>query len=149
MRPIRVVPPLYFLATVTTMLVVHKLAPLCQLIPSPWKWLGMIPIAAGLLLSGWAASLFIRRGTTLRPGQPSSHLVTGGPCNYTRNPMYLGLTSILLGLAVRLGSFSPWLLIPVFVWLIERNVIPVEEAMLAAAFGEAYRQYRVRVRRWI
>jgi len=149
MHRIRVVPPVYFLATATAMLIVHKLAPLEHMIPWPWRWLGIVTMVAGMLLIGCAAGLFVRRGTTIRPGQPSSRLVTDGPFGYTRNPMYLGLTTILAGLAVLLGGLSAWLLIPVFVWLINRNVIPVEKAMLSEAFGEDYRRYQAWVRRWI
>jgi protein-S-isoprenylcysteine O-methyltransferase Ste14 len=149
MRQIRVVPAIYLVATVAAMLVLHKLIPACRVVSPPWKWFGLIPMGMGLLQGVWAGSLFLRRGTTLIPGRRSSRLVIAGPFRYTRNPMYLGLTAILVGLAVLLGSLTPWLMIPLFIWLIGHNVIAVEEAILAEVFGDEYRQYQARVRRWI
>ena len=67
----------------------------------------------------------------------------------SRNPIYLGMTSILVGTALALGSLVPWLVVPVFVVLVGYNVIPVEESMLAEAFGQSYADYRAKVRRWI
>ena len=97
-RRIRVIPPIYFLAAAAAMLALDRLAPIYRLVLVPWKWLGLIPVVVGLLLGISAARLFLRRGTTLRPGQPASRMVTGGPFRYTRNPMYLGLATILVGL---------------------------------------------------
>jgi protein-S-isoprenylcysteine O-methyltransferase Ste14 len=48
-----------------------------------------------------------------------------------------------------LGSLTPWLFVPAFVWVIVRNIIPIEEALMAAAFGAEYEQYRAQTRRWL
>ena len=72
-----------------------------------------------------------------------------GPFRFTRNPIYLGMVLLLSGAAVGLGSLSPWFVIPPFILAIAFDVIPAEEAMLTETFGDAYRAYQSRVRRWI
>jgi protein-S-isoprenylcysteine O-methyltransferase Ste14 len=94
---------------------------------------------------------FHRARTTINPMRPeaASSLVSHGVYRITRNPMYVGLTLILCGWAAYLGSW--WALAgPVaFVAYIGRFQIAPEERMLAARFGDAYRAYRARVRRWL
>jgi protein-S-isoprenylcysteine O-methyltransferase Ste14 len=148
-RPPRVFPPVYLLAAILGMIALHKLLPGTTLIQSPWRWLGLLPIVAALILAGSAVRLFSKFKTTIKPGDTSSHMLTDGPYRFTRNPIYLGMVILLAGIAVMLGSLTPWVVVPVFTWLINRNVIPVEEAMLAATFGSEYQQYRARVRRWL
>jgi protein-S-isoprenylcysteine O-methyltransferase Ste14 len=146
-RP-RVIPPVYLLAAIVVMLALRFGLPLRGLITWPMRWAGLVPMVTGLLLGGWTTVLFAKRKTTIRPGEVSTALVTAGPFRVSRNPIYLGMALLLVGVALLCGSLSPWLVIPLFVWLINRNVIPMEEAMLAEAFGEEYRRYQGRVRRW-
>jgi protein-S-isoprenylcysteine O-methyltransferase Ste14 len=142
-------PPAYLLAALLMMMALHSLLPVRQLLTWPWRWLGLLPMMVGLMWGGWSVRIFARRKTTLKPGAVSTSLVTDGPFRLSRNPIYLGMVLVLAGAAVLLGSLSPWAVILPFVWLIGRNIIPVEEAILSEAFGEPYRQYRQRVRRWI
>jgi protein-S-isoprenylcysteine O-methyltransferase Ste14 len=145
---VRVVPPVYLLAAVLAMIALEILLP-GGMLPVPLKWLGLVPMIAGLLLGGWAARLFRKHETTIKPGHVSNQLLSEGPYRFTRNPIYLGMVLGLIGVALLLGGTTPWLILPVFIWLIARNVIPVEEAMLDERFGQEYRDYRARVRRWI
>jgi protein-S-isoprenylcysteine O-methyltransferase Ste14 len=145
----RVIPPVYLLAAVVAMLALHRLAPVRQLIQWPWRWVGLAVSAGGVLFGFSAVALFRRHRTTLRPGQRSTQLVDGGPFRVTRNPMYVGMTIALVGVALMLGTATPWVVVPLFVWLINRNVIPLEERMLLGAFGDEYARYQARVRRWI
>jgi protein-S-isoprenylcysteine O-methyltransferase Ste14 len=145
----RVVPPVYLLAAVALMLLLHHLVPVRQLIAWPWRWAGLAILIAGLLFGFSAVALFRRHHTTLRPGHRSTQLVDRGPFRFTRNPMYVGMTIALIGVAILLGSLTPWAAVPLFVWVINRNVIPLEERMLLSAFGEEYAQYQSRVRRWV
>jgi protein-S-isoprenylcysteine O-methyltransferase Ste14 len=142
-------PPVYLLAAIVAMVALHYLLPGRQILHAPWRWAGAVPIIAGFGLVLWVATVFRRRKTTIKPGDVSSSLVTNGPFRVSRNPIYLGMTSILVGTALALGSLVPWLVVPVFVLLVGYNVIPVEEAMLAEAFGQSYADYRAKVRRWI
>ena len=148
-RPPRIFPPVYLLATILGTVALHKLAPGTVVLTSPWNWLGLVPLIVGLMLGGAAARLFWKHKTSIKPGDVSTYLLTAGPYRFSRNPVYLGMTLVLVGAAAMLGSLTPWLLVPVFVWLINRNVIPVEETMMAAGFGPEYRRYCERVRRWL
>lgn len=147
-RP-RILPPVYLLAAVIAMLALHRWLPIRQLVSGPWRWTGLALAILGLALGGSAARLFRRRGTTIRPGETSTALMTDGPFRFTRNPIYVGMIVVLAGIAVGLGSLSPWFVIPLFIVAIATDVIPAEEAMLGETFGEAYLNYQSRVRRWI
>ena len=120
-----------------------------RLVRDPWRWLGLPAVAAGLVLVAWALRLFARGSTTHNPyGEPSA-LVTDGPFRFTRNPMYVGVTSVLSGIALLVGTL-PFLAVPVaFAVTIQWAFVPREEANLARAFGPAWDDYRRRVRRWL
>ena len=94
---------------------------------------------------------FLRHRTTVDPVrvERAQHLVVDGPNRITRNPMYLGLTGLLLSHAI--ARRSPSALIPLagFVWLIDRHQIPAEEAAPEARFGQAYLDYKEVVPRWL
>jgi protein-S-isoprenylcysteine O-methyltransferase Ste14 len=140
---------MYFLLHVIVMVFLHKLKPGPIWLRSPWSFAGAVPALLGLILGLWGIRLFKSAGTTIRPFQESRSLVVAGPFRISRNPMYLGMALILIGLAIFLGSTTPWIGIPSFVYVINRLFIPDEEAGLAAKFGAAYAEYRTRVRRWL
>jgi protein-S-isoprenylcysteine O-methyltransferase Ste14 len=146
---VRVMPPVYLLAAIVVMAALDWLLPGGSALPVPWRWLGLVPLIGGLLLGGLAARLFRKHQTTIKPGQVSNLLMSGGPYRLTRNPIYVGMVLVLAGVATLLGGIAEWFVLPVFIWLIARNVIPVEESMLEERFGREYQAYRVRVRRWI
>jgi protein-S-isoprenylcysteine O-methyltransferase Ste14 len=106
--------------------------------PSPW--------ASHLR---FAAQLFRRAGTPVAPWETPSALVAVGPYRFTRNPMYLGLALCLSGLAIYLGTLTPFLVIPLFAWVITALFILREEQRLEERFGSRYCAYKARVRRWI
>ena len=147
-RP-RVMPPVYLLIAVVAMLALHFLVPIRHWIAWPWRWLGVLPATVGLVIGGWTATILVRRKTTIKPGEVSSQLVKDGPFRWSRNPIYLGMGLLLAGVALLLGSASPWFVLPLFLWQIGARIIPVEEAILAQTFGEDYLQYKNQVRRWI
>ena len=145
----RIQPPTYFFASVVLMLLLHWLLPLWHWLAWPWTLLGLIPALAGAYLGQAGSSTFRRVGTTIVPGQVSSTLVTTGVFGFTRNPMYLSFTLLLVGLGVLLGSLSPLVVIPIFIIIINQRIIPIEERMLTEKFGAEYADYQRRVRRWI
>jgi protein-S-isoprenylcysteine O-methyltransferase Ste14 len=146
---VRVMPPVYLLAAIVVMAALDWLLPGGSALPVPWRWLGLVPLIGGLLLGGLAARLFRKHQTTIKPGQVSNLLMSGGPYRLTRNPIYVGMVLVLAGVATLLGGIAEWFVLPVFIWLIARNVIPVEESMLEERFGQEYHDYCARVRRWI
>jgi protein-S-isoprenylcysteine O-methyltransferase Ste14 len=111
--------------------------------------LGGVLIIIGLWLLVSAGGLFSRAKTGLIPFRDVSALVTGGIYRYTRNPMYLGMSLVLLGCAVTVGASMALLVPPVFAVIIELRFIRPEEAMLRDIFPEQFAAYCGRVRRWI
>ncbi|MEM9420314.1 MAG: isoprenylcysteine carboxylmethyltransferase family protein [Planctomycetota bacterium] len=115
----------------------------------PWKMLGWGPIVLGSLLCAAGAGHFAKRRTTIMPRRESRVLVTDGAYAFTRNPMYLGMVFILAGNCLIAGSATVWLVPLVFVWVVDRCLIRLEERMLEQRFGEDFVDYRKRVRRWV
>jgi protein-S-isoprenylcysteine O-methyltransferase Ste14 len=113
------------------------------------QFAGLLIVAGGVGLSFYAAAIFAARNTTKDPyGEPAA-LVTVMPYTFTRNPMYLGLTIILLGFAVFFWSAAVVLAPVVFYFVIDRLVIPREEQALERIFGNTYLDYQRHVRRWV
>jgi protein-S-isoprenylcysteine O-methyltransferase Ste14 len=106
---------------------------------------------ASVVLATASARSFRQRGTTLDPFHPAqaSVLVTTGPNAVSRNPMYVGLTGLLMSNAIRLRSWTALLPVAVFVLAIDRLQIRSEESALLAHFGADYEAYRVAVPRWL
>ncbi|WP_406832880.1 isoprenylcysteine carboxylmethyltransferase family protein [Pedococcus sp. KACC 23699] len=106
---------------------------------------------ASVAMAASAATRFRRSGTTLDPLQPdhASVLVTSGANTITRNPMYVGLSGLLLAHAAWRGSWAALLPVAGFVAFIDRTQIPVEEAALHEKFGAAYEAYQANSPRWI
>lgn len=144
-----VYPPVYLLASMLLVIGLHLLVPVRQVIRSPYRYLGAIPLAAGFAVVLWAARIFERSETTIKPFETSSTLVVRGPYRVSRNPIYLSMVVALLGVATLAGSIMPFLVVPAFAVLIDRRFIRAEEAHLERTFGPQYDAYRKRVRRWI
>lgn len=145
----KVLPPFYLVMAMAVQYSLDRWLPLAEIIPMPWKMLGMVGVVVGSLIAFVGVWQFRRQRTTLKPFQPSSALVTGGLYAYSRNPMYLGMLVVFLGLTVIAGSLSAWLVPPFFYAALRWRFIRVEEAMLTERFGHAYREYCGRVRRWV
>jgi protein-S-isoprenylcysteine O-methyltransferase Ste14 len=149
MKTRQILPPTYVLIALVLMLVLHFTFPGIKLIPLPWNLLGLIPLVIGVMLNLIADDAFHRAGTTVKPFQESSVLLTAGVYSFSRHPMYLGFVLILIGVATLLGSLTPWVIIPIFVLLMEVMFIQVEERMLGEKFGPIWFTYKKKVRRWI
>jgi protein-S-isoprenylcysteine O-methyltransferase Ste14 len=147
--PKTVLPPAYFLASLVLMAALAFVWPIAPLVAWPWRASGVVPIAAGVWLNLAADRAFKERGTTVKPFERSSALMTDGAFRLTRNPMYLGMVLILIGVALLLGALTPILVAAGFAAIVETRFIPVEERMLAETFGDAWTAYRARTRRWI
>jgi protein-S-isoprenylcysteine O-methyltransferase Ste14 len=111
--------------------------------------LGTLLMASGTFLGLSALLNFRQHRTTFVPhGEPTA-LVRLGPYGWTRNPMYLGLSTALLGFAFYFGSLPLFFVPPAFYLIIDRVHIPYEEAKLSHLFDGAYEEYRQRVGRWL
>ncbi len=150
--PVAVHPPVLYGGAFLLAVALEWLAPL-----GPWiAWpdglrhgAASMLLVFGLCFAGWAAWLFHRAGTGIPTWQAARRLVMRGPYAISRNPMYLGVSAVYAGLALALAN--PWalvLLVPVLI-VMDRLVIAREEPYLEARFGQPYRDYRARVRRWL
>jgi protein-S-isoprenylcysteine O-methyltransferase Ste14 len=146
---VRVIPPLVYLAGLAIGFLANAWMPV-KFIPDPVAWvLGGAFIACGAVLAGSALMKFKGVRTTVRPDRPASTLVIAGPYNITRNPMYLGLAVVYLGIAIVGQSVWALILLPVVLTIIQRRAIEPEEAFLKRRFGADYISYTTKVRRWI
>jgi len=120
-----------------------------------WDWglatrpLGWLLVAIGLGLLAWTLATFWLYRTTVNPYKAASSLCTGGPFRISRNPIYVGDWFILAGVSLLLATWWPLLFAPLIWVMLRYGVIRHEEAHLEAKFGEPYRKYKTRVRRWL
>ena len=145
----RFYPPVLLLMAVVLMVVLHYVLPVARWLAWPWRALGALPIAMALLVGFWGAVQFRRHDTTIIPFEQSTALIAEGPYRYSRNPLYISMTLILVGLWILLGSLSPVVVVPLFVWWISTRFIANEERHLEAQFGRTYLEYKTKVRRWL
>ncbi|MGQ0714682.1 MAG: methyltransferase family protein [Gemmatimonadaceae bacterium] len=110
---------------------------------------GWLFIAGGVAFMLWAMAMFRRARTSVLPFRPASAMVTTGPYRFTRNPMYVGLTVLYVGLCLLTGMLWPLVMLPFVLVALTTLVIRREERYLEDAFGAEYAAYRARVRRWL
>ena len=111
--------------------------------------LGWFAVGLGLALLSWALWTFARHHTTVNPYGGASTLCTSGPFRFSRNPIYLGDWFLLVGVSLLLNTLWPLVFAPLIWVMLRFGVIRYEEAHLEAKFGDDYRAYKARVRRWI
>lgn len=145
----RMLPPTYLLIAIVVMVALRFLVPVARFIRFPWTLLGLLPGALGVTLNLLADQAFKRHQTTVKPFEKSTSLITAGPYALSRNPMYLGFTLMLLGIALFLGALTPFIVVPIFALIMEFIFIRAEEPMMQETFGDAWQAYKAEVRRWI
>jgi protein-S-isoprenylcysteine O-methyltransferase Ste14 len=149
---VRVFPPLLFLGAGGVAFVIHRFLPL-RVVPAAHaaalRIAGAVLVLAAVSLAIWAVATFRRLGTTPNPAGGTTALAFDGPYRFSRNPMYSSLVVLTTGVALAFDTLWPLLFLPAVVWLVRRNVIDPEERYLGAKFGEPYRAYSARVRRWL
>ena len=145
-------PPLIYVAGLGLSLA----AKLLWRLPITPKWLskprrkaGFALIAAGAGMAIWGARTFREADTSISPHDPATTLVEDGPYQYTRNPIYIGMTAVYSGITLLLNNLWGFLLLPGVLTVMERGVIEREEAYLRAKFGDAYDEYTGRIPRWL
>lgn len=149
---VRIPPPTFFAAGFLIAYLIHRALPVPIVGPRMVEVHvigGWALVLGGLALLAWAGFTFARARTAIYPNRPARLLVQSGPYGFSRNPMYVGLTAAYLGGTLLMNSAWPLLVLPMVLISISYFVIRREERYLEGAFGESYREYSRRVRRWL
>jgi protein-S-isoprenylcysteine O-methyltransferase Ste14 len=146
---VKVPPPLFFIAGFLVGVALELLFPIAALPLAVALAALLVGIAIWLALDGAAMLHFRRSGTSMVPMRPTTALVTSGPYQFTRNPMYLGMAVLYVALALALGVIWALAVLPLVILAVDRLVIAREEPYLEGKFGDQYRDYKRRVRRWL
>jgi protein-S-isoprenylcysteine O-methyltransferase Ste14 len=147
----RIPPPVVAVLVATGMWALARWWPIVAFsFPSP-VLVGLAVACVGGGVSVMGAREFRRVKTTVNPLHPerASSIVTTGIYRFTRNPMYVGISLVLLGCFLAFGGLTAAVGLPAFIWYINRFQIAPEERLLEAKFGHEYAAYRARVRRWL
>jgi protein-S-isoprenylcysteine O-methyltransferase Ste14 len=145
----KLMPTTYFVVLLLLSLAAGFVFPEGKVIYSPYTYSGIIMIIFGIIMNLWTDALFKKSKTTVKPHETPTSLETSGPFRISRHPMYLGMTAILLGASVFTGSLITFIFPVIFIVLMEKIFIPLEEKNLEDAFGGKYIGYKKKVRRWI
>ena len=142
-------PPLLYGTMLIAVLALRWFWPMSIFRDTLTPWLGLVPLLFGLVIAIPGRRALQAAGTNVNPSLPTTAIVTSGPYRFSRNPLYVGLTLLYCGLTFVLNTW--WgliLLIPILI-IMHRGVVLREERYLEAKFGASYREYRMRVRRWL
>ncbi len=148
MQPPRILPPHYLVVSVLLILATAALD-IAPLVASPWVYLGLAPMAAGIAIAVQGSRQFAAVETNIVPLTRSTTLVTDGVFAFSRNPMYLGMMLLLAGLAIIADNALAWSVVVAFWLIIQFAFIRQEERLMAETFGDAYNEYKMSVRRWV
>ena len=152
-RPNRIPwPPILLLATIAAAIGLNWLFPLAWfggLSGQVTGALGIVVIVIAFAIHIWATIVFRRHQTTMMPHRRSARLVTSGPFRFSRNPIYVGNLMLVAGLGLALGNLWFLILTPILGYALLELAIRGEERHLEALFGDAWRDYKARVRRWV
>jgi len=141
-------PPLLYAVALAAMLALRWLWPLPIFSGAAfWPGLALVALAVGLPI--WGRQTLGTGGTNVDPSLPSTAVVTSGPYRFSRNPLYMGLTVVYLGLTLALDTWWGIILLALVLIVMHRGVIQREERYLDRKFGDGYRQYRAAVRRYL
>jgi protein-S-isoprenylcysteine O-methyltransferase Ste14 len=142
-------PPLIFLAGLAVGFGLEALLPGSS-VPDELAWLlGGALLLAGLALLFSFERAFQRKKTAANPWRPTTAIATDGPYRLTRNPAYVGMALVYLGIALLSQALWVLLPLPLVLAIIDRGVIAREERYLERKFGQEYLDYKGRVRRWV
>ena len=148
---VRFPPPLVFLLSLLLGFGLNRLVPLppIPLDRTTRIALGLVVVALGILPIAWARVHFVRTKQNPIPWKPTPELIFQGPYLYTRNPMYVGMTALQIGLGIAFDVIWSSLLAALSLAIVHMIAVRPEEAYLSKKFGDSYRSYLTRVRRYL
>jgi len=146
---VKIPPPLLVLIHILAAFLLNWLLPLHLISMKYFQWVGYSLCILGLGAAFSAISQFRKMNTTVNPHGSVSVIVVSGPYRFSRNPIYLGFVLVLIGLPLALNNYWGVVLSPLLVVFMTRLVIQHEETYLEGKFGDEYKRYKSRVRRWL
>jgi len=148
-KPPKILPPVYWVIAAGLILFLDQLIP-AGISTGPVAWgLGGCLIYIGVFLVVIPTVSFNVHNTSIFPFQRSTKLIETGPYAVTRNPMYLGMSIVLLGITIGLGNLFTAIVPITFLWVIQKRFVEPEELFLEKLFDDRYLSYKHRVRRWV
>jgi protein-S-isoprenylcysteine O-methyltransferase Ste14 len=142
-------PPLLFVLSVAFGALAYLVIPF-RLALAPWlRFSGVVLVPGAIAFALWGQRTMRAAGTNIRPDQPATAIVSDGPFAFTRNPLYLSLLAMFAGIGLAVASLTFLAVLVPFALVLHFGVVLREERYLDAKFGDAYRAYQARVRRWI
>ena len=148
--PGRIPPPVMYAAALAMGLVLNHLWPMSPLSGSSTRYvIGSVLIVVNVLIMPSVLRRFRRAATPFNPRKPASALITEGPYRFSRNPAYVSLTLVYLGIGVLLDNGWILILVAPVLLVMDLWVVRREERHLATKFGEDYLRYKAAVRRWL
>ena len=146
----RVLPPILFMFFAVGMGVVCWATGSKHLIIYPYNLIGLVFVGIGLGMAVWGRRLFSTLNINIKTFEEPGALVTGGLYKYSRNPMYLGFVIAIFGMAVLYqGAVVTFIAAFIFLYITDRWYIRYEERAMLNKFGEEYKDYCRKARRWI
>jgi len=143
-------PPVLYVGALAIGFVIHVASPLPILLSAlAVRVLGALLLLMSAAFARWAFVTMRQAGTSANPRKPSLALATGGPFQLSRNPIYLAMTGLYLGIALLGNSWWPLLMLLPLLLVMHYGVILREERYLATQFGEIYLAYKASSRRWL
>ncbi len=145
----KLVPPFLFLFCILGMFLLNRFYPIQGLLPEPYHLLGIIPLGLGLLMLFSTLKKYRKVRTQIHTFKKPKKFITDGFFRYSRNPIYLGFTLSLMGIALLFGNVTPLLPVAFFFLIANFWYIPFEEKNMELVFGDNYLSYKKKVRRWL
>jgi len=142
-------PPVLYAVPLGLGLLLERAIPAPLLPRTLARLLGGSLVAGATAVEAWFILTMRRAATPINPRKPVARLVTDGPFRVSRNPSYLALAALYIGIASLVNTRWPLFLLPTVLAVVQRGVIEREEQYLERKFGDEYRRYRARVRRWL
>jgi protein-S-isoprenylcysteine O-methyltransferase Ste14 len=146
---VRLLPPVVYFGPFSLMWAVHSWRPWTIPGGAAMTVAGTVLVLIGVALTFWSVTALSRAHTTVIPWEQVSAMVTTGPFRLSRNPIYLADAIAYLGATLIIHSWWPLVALPGVLLMMRHEVIDREERYLAERFGDAYRDYQRRVRRWL
>jgi protein-S-isoprenylcysteine O-methyltransferase Ste14 len=142
-------PPLMYLAALAVVFVLRWLLPLPIFPPRVGLVPGLLLVVLGAAWIGWGRRTMVTAGTNVNPTKPTTTIVASGPFRYSRNPLYVGATTFFVGVTLASNTWWGFAALLILLPLMHFGVVLREERYLERKFGEPYRGYRSRVRRYL